>query len=509
MDNSLIANLSTVLLSEAFDSGSNYSINSSGAINIPGTIVGTLGNVVNTKSYMEQFQRYNNYLTNKMGAAQMAADRYMSLKERVPMSFEYYETPQSKKEVVMYLNPETMSLSTQKVKQKVFTRGGIYFHHYGDDVWMLSMKGTVGYAQMKGIEALAEVYHNSGALLKYQNITESTVHTNQITTLDDSSSLNVESISSLLGDLAGSSSSISKYLGKVIGTATDAIGITGNGSNSLVAKLTGDKASASHNANLFSAITSGFSNVMKTSGIINNFSNLSSAVNKVTGSPTNFKGYFSSIFNTLKQTMGTTSSDILSSMSIDWAASLVSASPRSDSLSNVMSQLNYGVTNGFTSILEMLNGNFSSAATAALPDGATAGNYYVLGKITASELNNIVGTVKSFNDSQTIDKNKASANWSDIEDQLTDPYRPRQVIIYFDDRIYIGHFENFTWTRTSQNLLIYYDMKFVVTRMIICEKNKLNGTVVGSTSSSLGSLLTATAIESITNNLFSSKKSST
>ena len=85
-------------------------------------------------AYMEQFQRYNNYLTNKMGAAQMAADRYMSLKERVPMSFEYYETPQSKKEVVMYLNPETMSLSTQKVKQKVFTRGGIYFHHYGDCV---------------------------------------------------------------------------------------------------------------------------------------------------------------------------------------------------------------------------------------------------------------------------------------------------------------------------------------------------------------------------------------
>lgn len=127
-------------------------------IDIPGTLMGNLKNVQGTKQYLDNFARYNNYLTCNLGMAQMASDRYMSIKERIPMSFEYYENPKTKKEVVMYINPENMTISTSKVKQKVYTRGGIYFHHYGDDVWSMKISGTVGYAQMRGIEALEEIY---------------------------------------------------------------------------------------------------------------------------------------------------------------------------------------------------------------------------------------------------------------------------------------------------------------------------------------------------------------
>ena len=67
------------------------------SINIPGTIVGTLKDVAATNQYLQNVQRYNNYLTSNYGAAQEASDRYMTLKERIPMSIEYYLTPKEKK----------------------------------------------------------------------------------------------------------------------------------------------------------------------------------------------------------------------------------------------------------------------------------------------------------------------------------------------------------------------------------------------------------------------------
>lgn len=68
-------------------------------IDLPGTLMGSLANVVNTRQYMQNFARYNNYLTSNLGLAQMASDRYMSLKERIPMSLEYYQTPTEKKKL--------------------------------------------------------------------------------------------------------------------------------------------------------------------------------------------------------------------------------------------------------------------------------------------------------------------------------------------------------------------------------------------------------------------------
>jgi hypothetical protein len=85
----------------------------------------------------------------------------------------------------------------------------------------------------------------------------------------------------------------------------------------------------------------------------------------------------------------------------------------------------------------------------------------------------------------TIDRDSARANWADIEDQLTDLYRPRQVIIYFDDRVYIGHFDSFNYNRKASTMLIYYDMTFTVTRQVKIDKQpqQTQG------SASLGSLL--------------------
>ena len=77
LDYNILANVGTILLSNALrkddSSTSSGTNNISSAINIPGTIVGNLSTVVNTKTYMEHFSRYNNYVTSNLGAAQMAA----------------------------------------------------------------------------------------------------------------------------------------------------------------------------------------------------------------------------------------------------------------------------------------------------------------------------------------------------------------------------------------------------------------------------------------------------
>ena len=516
MDYSVIANLTTILVSNKLNGSTAKTVTSSSAINIRGTIVGNLANVLNTKTYMSNYSRYNNYLTSNLGAAQMAADRYMSLKERIPMSFEYYSTPTTKKEVVMYINPQKLSVSTQKVKGKVYTRGGIYYHHYGDDHWTMSLSGTVGYAQMRGIEALEEIYHNSGALLKYQNISVSTVHTNQITTASSSSSSNT--ISSLISSLTGSNSAVSKYLGKVVSTATDAIGLTGDGTTSLATKLglnnSSKTASSTSSQNLFSAIAGGVANAI--TGVNNNATisnattgivDLMKATNATTGDATNFAGYFSTLSASLKQSMSTTSSSITNAIAADAVSTILGNGSSATNLSNIIAQLNSGATSSFSTILNILNGNFTAAASTALPQQATSGNFYSLGNMTATELNNVVATVQSYNSDHTINKTAAASSYADIEDQLTDQYRPRQVFVYFDDRVYIGHFDSFTWNRSAEHPLIYYDMKFTVTRQIKITSTSSNSTTTSSSSTSLKNLLTTTAVSALASKVFGTTSS--
>lgn len=128
---------------------------------------------ITTQNFVLQSALYQNN-NNPLFAAQREADALMATKQRRPMVFEYVKSlDQSTKEpiwesITMYINPEQMTISTQKIKAKQITRGGIYYHHWGDDHWAVSLSGTTGLAGMKGIEVLERVYHNSGTLLRYQ-----------------------------------------------------------------------------------------------------------------------------------------------------------------------------------------------------------------------------------------------------------------------------------------------------------------------------------------------------
>lgn len=110
----------------------------------------------------------NNDSANRYYEAQKRADMYSKLKERRPMVFEYMQTPGKWTSIQMYINPDRLAITNQKVKGKAYTRGGIFYHHWGDDNPIMTLSGTTGMSGMKGIEVLEEIYYASGTLLKYQ-----------------------------------------------------------------------------------------------------------------------------------------------------------------------------------------------------------------------------------------------------------------------------------------------------------------------------------------------------
>ena len=481
----------------------------SDAINIPGTLMGNLQNVSQTKSFMKNIARYNNYLTDNYGAAQMASDRYMSLKERIPMSIEYYLTPKQKKEVVLYINPEKINVSTTKLKAKVITRGGIYFHHYGDDVWTMDITGVTGMSQMKGIEALEEVYHHSGALLKYQNITVSTVHTNKITSLTDKKNIggalgaaSSSGLGGLLEDFAGKAKD---YINnKVIGTLSDGLGQAGEtiagifsggsrdgGGCFGTGTMTDEKKGGSIFEGLFGAAATGAEGNVVGGAL--------TAIGAGIATKGVGDGSFKTNLNGLTSTLGGIMSGYDGGTIGDMAAEMLlgaSGLTNNSNSSSILEQLSGDMEGGIDAIASFLNGGTSPYATS---NQATAGNFYTLGNMTSQELNKVVKSIQTANKDRQIDHKLAAQNWSDIEDNLTDLYRPRQIFIYFDDRVFIGHFDQFTWTRQASTMSISYTMKFTVTRQVKVERKNVGANTSGKFS--LKNVLTGVGVSMLGNAL--------
>ena len=70
---------------------------------------------------------------------------------------------------MMYINPSKLSFSQSKIVSKQIARGGIFYHHYGEDHPTMSLSGTTGMSAMKGLKRLEMVFHASGTLLAYKN----------------------------------------------------------------------------------------------------------------------------------------------------------------------------------------------------------------------------------------------------------------------------------------------------------------------------------------------------
>lgn len=102
-------------------------------------------------------------------------------KERIPMILEYmthevdethwnqegWRKANNRKTITMYINPSRMQFSNQKLTSESVTRGGIFYHHWGDKNMVISLSGDLGLSSMSGVKKLDEVYRMSGVLLRY------------------------------------------------------------------------------------------------------------------------------------------------------------------------------------------------------------------------------------------------------------------------------------------------------------------------------------------------------
>ena len=324
-----------------------------------------------------------------LAKGQEKENTYMAAnKERLPMIIEYQtgppangissKTASNRKAIVMYINPSRMQFSNQKVIGKQITRGGIFYHHWGDDHTTLSISGNLGLSGMAGVKKLDEIYRMSGVLLAYGENTQGPVYHDGSTDLINALA-NGDWGSIITGLISGktSFSDITNALKKqTLGAAMDAItGRTNNGLQS--------------------------SSVAQSIGAV------------VTGA--------------IGKCMGGGNNEVLG---------------------------------------QAIFGNDSKIGEMAA--GALSGLVGNLGEKLGNKLLGTKGTgALDYKENNVVNYENTYSGFSDIMDELDDPWRPRLIWIYFEDHVYIGHFASFNYVRDAASVNITYDMQFIIQREVI------------------------------------------
>lgn len=321
---------------------------------------------------------YQNNYSGLRNAQKIADDRMSKNKTKLPMVIEYYQSKGKRSSIELYINPARLTMQTAKVKAKAVTRGGIFYHHWGDDHWTMSISGTTGFSGMKGIEQLETIYAYSGTLLRYQN-TAAPRHAGSM---------------DLLGD---------------------------NGLLGLLKK--GD---------------------------------LSNALNYVMN-------------HNLKEELVTTAQNFINDR-IEGIVTSQITDPLEAQLRSEKTQAKS--SNKIVNVMANIIGFAKKATGYSETKDVNSTNAFNLGSVAGMAVRGIIENklgLISDNNSQVANWSQASSGWSDINDELTDEWRPRQLWIFFEDRVYIGHFDSFSYQRVAETPLINYEMRFTVTRQVIVD----------------------------------------
>lgn len=361
--------------------------------------------------------------------AQVMSDALRMRQQRKPMVLEYYKEKGVLESIEMYINPENLQFSAAKVNNKTYTRGGIFYHHWGEDSPTLQISGNVGLSMMKGIEQLEKIYYYSGVLLRYKTAGVEVVNNG------NQEDYEVIDYNSPYGAL--------EYISS---TNLDSDRI------SSIKQSAKNYADNNYINNKYS--TSDLKNCDIADYIIDNYSYASQLnkdnvkINEVYLSLLSFKedkeaslGYCD--FNTLlqysnllcKKEFSSYAEDIQENLAFDLATNL---SSNSNIKSNISSTYRDVCNNKLERMSEQLV------------------------------------AVQNYNENTKISMDEIMPGIADINDELTDEWRPRLIFIYFEDRVYIGHFDNFNWSRNAQTPLITYNMKFTINRQLLMTSTSTN-----------------------------------
>lgn len=421
-----------------------------------------------SQTMQEQQDKYNLWYDkdSPLNEAQIISNNYMLQKQRKPMVIEYYkhkpvpgEDPSEYMESIeMYINPNKIIVSQNKVKGKTYTRGGIFYHHWGDDNPTMSISGVVGYSGMKGIEQLEKIYNYSGSLLRYQNlgITKIGENLNQkYTVIDANTPLDI------LKNLGESYTTIDNLKESIeqVSTTTNYAEATKLQTNILI-----DNMNMLTNDNTIES---------KIASILSDAKNLASQIvdlYEIT-TPDMFLKY---ITDEYYKDQGAITRSKLEGISLDGTYNIES----------LMKDLAYvvmieykdkiqfeGYPKFYNEMIRRSILNYNDFVDAQGKSYLLTATNEDVSQKKEEQVAYYLYDIQKMNKQSTIDRDDIVSGIADIRSELEDEWRPRQVFIYFEDRVYIGHFDNFTYNRQAETPVISYDMKFTIIRQIISYVN--------------------------------------
>lgn len=421
-----------------------------------------------SQTMQEQQDKYSLWYDkdSPLNDAQTISNNYMLQKQRKPMVIEYYkrkpmpgEDPSEYMESIeMYINPNKISVSQNKVKGKTYTRGGIFYHHWGDDHPTMSIAGVVGYSGMKGIEQLEKIYNYSGSLLRYQNLGITKVGENlnqKYTTIDANTPLSV------LKSLAENYASIDSLKENIesINTITNYAEATKQQTNMLI-----DNINMLANNNVTES---------KIQSIINDAKGLATKIME-TYDVTTPDVFFKYMTDEYYKNEGAITKSKLSGISLDGTYDIESLIK--DLVYIVMieykDQIQFdGYPKFYNEMIRRSVLNYDDFVDAQGKSYLLTATNKDVSKRKERQVAYYLYDVQKMNKNSTIDREDIVSGIADIRSELEDEWRPRQVFIYFEDRVYIGHFDSFVYNRQAETPVISYDMKFTIIRQIISYVN--------------------------------------
>jgi len=464
--------------------------------------LGVSKNMEKFRNRVAEKQLYYQNDESPFAEAQKEADIRMASKQRNPMIFEYLAAKNTWVMATFYINPNKFSIQTQKIKGKQVTRGGIYYHHHGDDHWTISLSGTTGFAMMKGIESLEKVYHASGTLLKYKTFGPEKV------------------------DIIAGAYGIIDYKDTigVLDTFTTIQNPTILGK--IQAKYKEENNASYRNKNLVSSsgnalkayaekIMDTYIDTVKHGEIVKKYQQSKKEMNVLANEFKTKNGrtltateYYNHMVSILQKNMGSSvSPDVV--VSFAYSETLDKFAYRLNSNDYVLTtddlfKLNYtyahdgsqfGGGDAFQKAVDKVLNPVDITGTNQIrivQEGLTEeGEDYLitddyikslessganealinalkLQKARTDALRNHLVEIANWEQRERNIKNELKNKALEtMDDMFNDEWAPRRVILYYENRAYIGHLDSFSYSRVAENTLISYDIKFTVEKQIV------------------------------------------
>lgn len=388
-----------------------------------------------------------------LAEAQRISDSLMSMKQRRPMTLEWEQTKGVWTKVTFYINPQRLSVQTQKVKSKVITRGGIAYHHWGDDHWTMSLSGTTGLSGMNGILHLENAYRASGTLLKYKNYKIN----NDGPDIEVGAYKNIDFNDAVSILDAASSTTNPTLLGK--------IRIENNQSNGHLKKVL-DNILKNLRTNL---IAQNKSKKMDTiNKQLNDYYEKSRKVRTPTASE-----FYNNALAIIRKNLGTSAtSDVV--VALAYQKTMEKYRNQTEDMANLL----YKAANQANS-----NSAIDKIFDASLQSALNPKQMYFQEQIgvTLDDLESRAVFINEKRAEALRSHMSQIADWTqrelEIKNQLSgavkgtglfgDVWTPRRIVLYYENRAFIGHFDAFSYQRSADTPLIQYEMRFTVEKTIV------------------------------------------